>query len=85
MTLMDLKLVHVHWGKKQGLVSLALDEVLAYASGRNFTFCTDGTHLVAYLTEGEMRHAYGRWPKWANVCEYLAQNPEKIEQVWDEH
>jgi hypothetical protein len=82
MTLTDLKLVHVHWGKKQGLVSLALNEVLAYANGRNFTFCTDRTHLVAYLTDSEMRHAFGRSPRWANVCEYLARNPEKIEQVW---
>jgi hypothetical protein len=82
MTLSDLKLVHVHWGQKQGLVSLALNDVLAHAYGRHFTFCTDGTHLVAYLTDAEMRNAYGRWPKWANVCEYLARNPEKVEQVW---
>lgn len=84
MRLTELKLVHVHWGKKQGLVSLALNEVLAHASGRNFTFTTDHTHLVAYLTDAEMRQAFGRWPRWANVCEYLAKNPERIEQVWGE-
>lgn len=84
MTLTDLKLVHVYWGKRHGLVSLALNEVLAYAYGRSFTFCTGRTHFVAYLTDAEMRHAYGRSPQWTDVCEYLTDNPEKIEQVWDD-
>lgn len=84
MSLTDLKLVRVHWGERQGLVSLALNEVLAHVYGRSFTFCTERTRFVAYLTDREMRAAFGRSPRWANVCDYLSRNPEKIEQVCDD-
>jgi hypothetical protein len=73
----ELKLVHVVWecgDNDEGLVSLTLNKVLAYAYGKRLIFDAMDAPLVAHICDEEVGLEFN----WGDVPKYLQEHPEKI-------
>ena len=76
LKLEDLKLVHVVWGDDEGIVSLAVGEVLAYVWANHpdeYAFEPISGLPKVELTAAEMDTAYNNEPTWENVPDYLVR------------
>jgi hypothetical protein len=76
LKLEDLKLVHVVWGNDEGIVSLAVGEVLVYACANHpedSAFEPSSGLPKVELTDAEMDTAYNNEPTWENVPDYLVR------------